>query len=579
MSSCFPISILPACCFLNIQSGLNQIKKTFPSLFPQAISETPKKTLQSYHVADLSNKNIREFFNELFEKPIDQPLNELTDQILKALPLSKLEEIILKEDLDHIDSLLKRLAENLPKEPKSKLHAENNSHAHGTHMITSFLPNLFHVFYRAFELFNLDCPPETLYEYGVLVTLYINFFAIFYYAISALNILIGNPVYVLAIASAGLASAIGALYGYLRCMKQCPSRVSYCIKPGDYDTVNLIGCKEKYQEVASHFNKICNIALVGEPGTGKTEFMKSLPAKLPNFKGFIFDKKALAGGGTSMLKIVDRVKTALRDVAGFENQVVLCMDEVGNALKKDETMETLLLDGIKTRFVATMTQEQWDGLSNELKQRFKPIYFKPDDDALTLEILKGRAKEASIQITDDALQKIIENTNKDQAKYAQPRKAIEAFTALQGRLSQFHIDSYKTPELKEKQRELKKIKRNCFEINNPKVQFEDQDKLAKETKPLVETVERQKTFAKKIKGYLAALAAYREQHIALVRLFKQKGSLNEAEKKQFVFAEFFAIHKLKQLIRGLENHLNPDVYVHLNEAMVRNFFDLKEAKR
>jgi hypothetical protein len=64
-----------------------------------------------------------------------------------------------------------------------------------------------------------------------------------------------------------------------------------------------------------------------------------------------------------------------------------------------------------------------------------------------------------------------------------------------------------------------------------------------------------------------------------VRLFKQKGSLNEAEKKQFVFAEFFAIHKLKQLIRGLENHLNPDVYVHLNEAMVRNFFDLKEAKR
>src|SRR5262249_11847548 len=141
------------CCLQNLQWGLNHIKKSFPNLFPQAVEGTSKKNLQSYQFADLSKAKLDDFFNQLFENPSDQSLNDLTDRILNTLSLSKLDAIIPKDDLEHTERLLKKLADSLPKETRKKAQEENNAHITGTKIITSFLPNLFHVFYRAFELF------------------------------------------------------------------------------------------------------------------------------------------------------------------------------------------------------------------------------------------------------------------------------------------------------------------------------------------------------------------------------------------------------------------------------------------
>jgi hypothetical protein len=244
-------------------------------------------------------------------------------------------------------------------------------------------------------------------------------------------------------------------------------------------------------------------------------------------------------------------------------------------------MGILIKQGIKTRFVGAMMQDQWDNLSIELKQRFKPIFFKPDDNALTEAILTERAKDSSIEITDNALQVLIESTNKDKLKYAQPRKAVEAFAAIQGKIAQFNIDTYMAPKLKEKHKQLTYLRDKAFEPNSPiftdkrEDYFNELEKLESAMKPLQEQTDKQKVLARKIKSYLGYLKLYREKHIALARLFKQKGKLDEVEKKQFLFANFFAIPKIKELIHGLETSLQPDVYVHLSEVEVNNYFDKK----
>lgn len=579
MALSFPCSILPLNCIQRLQYSAELIKKSLSSVLPKFYTDSTEKKLNTHQIKDFTKSAWKdwdslhqEFLNTLLE---DFPELKKSCEKFKSMNLENLS--MPEEFLKNPDQWLERLCRYLPKESQEDIEVTSSaSQSRSMRIIATFFPNLAHVFIRAFDLFNLDRPPETLYEYGVLVTLYINFFTIPTYIIYALNGMIGNPLIVAAVAAVFLTTALGAIYTYLRYLNKCPSQVSYCINQPIAN--QIIASEDKYKEVLAHFDQICNVALVGEPGTGKTAFMNSLCERFPRFKVFKFDNKALSGGGGAMLKVVDRIEMTLRDIAGYEKEVILCYDELADTLKEDKTMETLIKQGIKTRFVSTMTQNQWDSLSIELKQRFKPIFFKPDDHALTEAILTERAREGSIEITDNVLQVLIKTTNKDKSKYAQPRKAVEAFAAIQGKISQFNIESYKTAELKEKHKQLAYLKGKTFESNSPvftdksEAFFGELEKLESEIQPLQAETDKQKVLARKIKTYLRYLKLYREKHIALARIFKQKGGFGETEKAQFQFTNFFAIPKIKELINQFEASLRPDVYVHLSEVSVNNYF-------
>jgi len=591
MTLYFPSSILPTCCVQTFQWGVDQIKKPLINFFPKVHLEKPKENLNR-NFANLTNMASFEKLILSINKEDLTPLNMALD----GISLAKLTSILQKEnplltDKD-VNMLVKILSEFLPEEIKSVASLKSQAHQSGnTKFLTTFFPNLVHVFMRAFDLLNSDRPPESLYEYGVLVTLYINFFSIPYHLIYALNSLIGNPLQVLAIASLIMAASIGALYGYVGYLKKCPSQVTCCENlTAKGESVKVRGFEDKYEEMKTYFGTKDNgsmskiVVLVGKPGVGKTEFMNGLPEQFPGFQIFKFDNESLYGGSGSIMNAAGIMKIAFKDIQGNEDKVIFCYDEFNQALK-NESMEIFFqskLPRMNIQFVAAMTEKQWEELKIKskgtgLEARFKPIFFEPTSDEQTKIILANRARRKSIDITDHALQRLIQITNQQEYDSEQPRKAIDAFDALAGRVSQFKIDSYMTPELRTKYNELIYLQSKVFESNSPIFTqesfeyFSAIEKLKSEIVELNKSTEKQKDLGKKIKKCLDYLKVYREQRIALVRLFKQKGSLEELDQKKFLFANFFAIPKLQLLIEKIEKKLNKDIYVRINEAIVEKF--------
>lgn len=524
-------------------------------------------------ISKLSADCIKGFYRELF-KHEDQAFISASEKMLENLPLS---HPFFSEINQDAHKMLSELSKYVPEEASSTTPSASKN-TKNAKIITSFLPNLAHIFLRAFDLLNFDRPPETLYEYGVLVTLYINFFTIPYHLIYVLNALIGNPALVLAIAAIVIATSMAALYIYLSCIRQCPAKVSYCAPSPNFKAV---GFEDKYEDAKRYFHRIDNIALVGEPGTGKTAFIDGMQSYFSQYKVIKLKSSALAGGGGAMLKVSDRIEISLRDIAGFNDQVILCYDELGDAMETDSSMANLIREKLNTRFVGAMKQKQWDNLPKDIQERFKVIRFGAEDRRLTEAVLLDLSKKNSITFTDDVLQELIAITDKEQGEHAQPRKSVTAYNELQDRISLFDIETYTTPELKEKKSGLKSLQEKIFSANSliftdkSEELFKAIETIRTEMIPLETKVEQQKSIARTIKAFLGHLKRYREQHVALVRIFKKHGNLDEDHNKQFIFTHFYAIPTLMDLIRSHDQNLNPDVYIHLNKKIVQDYFDKK----
>lgn len=539
------------------QNCMTSIKNVFPCFF--FCSSSKNSPPKSHLYKDLTKESFEKLFQEVPENFLDASL--------KSLPLSL--------HIDNLNDILQVLSENLPKDFINKKKSKDPFSSTRFQLVSSFLPNFFRVVHKALNSLNSAHPPETLYEYTALVAFYTNLFSIFYQMIYALNALLGNPIHVLAIVSMTLTTALTTLHVFLNYFKKCPSSVSYCSKKIEEKTSQVIGFKDKFRKVSSHFNQVCNIALIGEPGTGKTEFMKNLPQHFSRFNVFFFDRKALSGGGGAMLRMVDRVEIALEEIYGFNDQVILCFDEIGEAIQNDQTMATLIKQGIHTRLIGTMTKEQWEDLSIELKERFRPIFFEADEDVLAIKILKHHANEASLEITDQALELLVRLTNQKKPLEAQPRKSVEAFASLLGTVAQFDLEGYKSPQLKQKQKELKQLKISNFDLSLS--ELENCLKKQREVKSELEFLKKENDeiilLAKTMKRYLNALKLFREKQVSLVHLFKKNHSLDKSQQEQFTFTYCYGIPTLKRLLFEIQKKLPGDIYVQLNETTVQNFFN------
>jgi hypothetical protein len=604
-----------------INSSLNHVltktseKHKFTDLTKSALREQTE--LNKKKAADLeglvkslleNKENTEEFkkINESIEKIFEDCLEEenskeMIDKFLNFISLENLINILKKNypflEKEGFHEFLKALSKSIPTQENFRVDAPRIDQTYAqssTKFISGFFPNLFYVFMRAFDLLNSDRPPESLYEYSVLVTLYINFFSILYHLISALSKFVSNPWHVLAIVVMTTVTSISTLYIHFNFLRKCPSKIVHCenltVKEKKEGPAAIVGFKEEYDS-AKRYLKNHLVVLVGKPGVGKSMFLKGLPGQFPKQQVFLFDNASLYKQDVTMLSPADRMANSFKEVIGHENEVIFCYDELNDGLQMDN-MRIFILTEIpkrKVNFIAAMTTEQWNEFISKAKgsgseDRFRPIFLEPATDKQTEMILLNQAKYESIDIYDRLIKKLIKTTNHKKIGDAeQPRKAMDAFNLYVQKIRQFDLDSYKSPELKKKLEDLEFLKSNFSNFNSPiytkdaQVYLRDIKALKAEIKTLQEKVQQQKEDANKVKRYLKDLSLYKQDQLSLIQLFKQKGELDEESQKRFLFANFFSIPYLLKVSAELEKKLDEGIFLRMNEAFVKSYFGKKSS--
>lgn len=143
------------------------------NLIASSPDEESRKNFETI-LSKLSFENIEKFFNHLIDNSVECSIDASITQVLP------LEQVIdqLKEKLPHfrgIEEWMEAVAASLPNEPTIFSSEKQHEHSRSRNVVTRFFPNLMNTFLRTFDLFDGARPPDTLYEYGVLVTLYFHF--------------------------------------------------------------------------------------------------------------------------------------------------------------------------------------------------------------------------------------------------------------------------------------------------------------------------------------------------------------------------------------------------------------------
>lgn len=559
-------------------------------LIASSPDEESRKNFEAI-LSKLSFENIEKFFNHLIDNSVECSIDA---SIIQLLPL---EQVIdqLKGKLPHfrgIEEWMEAVAASLPNEPTIFSSEKQHEHSRSRNVVTRFFPNLMNTFLRTFDLFDGARPPDTLYEYGVLVTLYFHFFKLPYFLFQGLSAFQTTPLNVLITGTCVLAMGAGLLYTYLRWIKKCPEKVSYCenlTEKMQQEPPDPVLCRDlEYAKALSCMGTGngptgINLVIIGEPGAGKTEWTKGLIQRLPDKKVFRFQNTHLFGVSSSVTSVSEKISEAFREVESYEQEVVFIFDEQGDAFDDRPKDLTICLkpalEKKKIQFIAVMTMEQWEELKKKDKsfeERYKPIVLEPMDKKQTKEVLFQRVQRHApdIGITSEMLDKIIEET--DQIKnHVQPRKAVNRLDEWINQIRNFNPADYKPKHLIDAELELANLKGE-FALNyglstDPfSVEYQKHDKEIQATQAKVEEirkeVEEQKVLIKKVIDLQKRQRQYARRAKQLVREVTVNPSLpqekKEALQKEFIFTEFFACRKIKRLIDQMLTLLPPDLPIY-----------------
>ncbi len=576
------------------------------SLWNEISDLLPEKDALKSHLGELlmklKPKMALEILDKMFFYTLDNETAGFQDLILEASPLELYENILNSEtngQFQDIREWAERIAKSLSSLPAaSPATAASDSDAPHASVITSFFPNLAHIFLQTFNLFDSARPPESLYEYGVLINLYFHFFTIPYYLILALGQVIASPWIVFAAAAAILITAVGGLYIYLKYLRKCPTEVAFCEnlskrnasgnsrpvlgRENEYKTINqILGINEQ--------RKGDNVVIVGSPGVGKTEFMEGLAEKLPDYQVFKFKNWSLFGAGGSVLSAGEKMDMALKEFQGFENKVVVLYDELGDGIKNSGFADylKLVLPTHKVRFVAAMTASQWekfksDNSENGFEERFTPLHLEPTKDPTTKEILRGRVNlyASDLPISDEALDTIIELTKN--APQAQPRASIRTLDEIIGKCRQFDTDSFESEDLQNIHKEISYLEKNirnhysdiselCNQIKNKEDKTRIQNELEKKSGEAKEALLLLKKHMDLLRGF--------ETEFKQLALAITQGKCDEISKKRFAFDQIVAIPTLTKKIRVLKGTLPKEAWntcLYIDAPQVKHLLEEKQ---
>ncbi len=585
------------------ESHLDQVLKDIHNVQESSDLTSEDKENSTAIIKKLSPDNLALFFQHLATFSIDHNEDKLIDEILNAIPLDSLQDIVkdkLPQGFSTLDAWIQQVAASLPSETSTPVRSSEDQMraSRSRNVVTQFFPNMGNVFLRAFNLFDAPRPPDTLYEYGVLVTLYINFFKLPYFLVKSVDNFTTSPLHTLVISTLIIGMAVGLLYTYLRWLKPCPETLSYCkrlsndLQHGepvlcrDTETQKIIGCLGTKSE-----NARMSFAVIGEPGIGKTTWKEGLAAKLPHMKFFDFENAKLFGMGSSVISAAEKMEQSFQEVRFHENEVVFCFDELGDAIKFKPGDITTIFKSIlgrnrQVQLIAFITTDQWEELlkmDKAIGERFRPIHFAPMNDSQTEQVLYERMRRqgSEMSFSYQAIIKIIDETNKDE-EHCQPRKAVNLLDELMNRIDYFDINNYKVPEQYMAEETLKNLEAQSKCSDSPlrdpsskacKVHLENIQKAKEEIEKRKKETEEVKTNAIQLKKALAQdrhLQQMMNSSARQINSEKPKETETDLLKKRFAFANFFGLKKLSEVIGELKSGLKGyhDVFLCIDESTV-----------
>lgn len=554
-----------------------------------------KKVLDS-----LELKNLELFFDKLAQAEIARPSAKEVEEIMKLIDLRKVEALLKSKNPFFKDGKdwAKEHAEQLGERPSASKPAMAEQSQRTRNVVTRFFPNLAHVFLRGFNLFDTDRPPATLYEYGVLITMYFHFFYLPYLLFKVLSTVIASTATVLLTATVIMGLTVGVLYAYLRWIKKCPKQVIYCENLSEKNRKRqlhpVVGREEEFRQALACLNdagkgSTMHLLLVGEPGVGKTEFMNGLAQRLTHREVYKFKNWALFGAPNAAQSPGEKMEESFQEVRGFSSKTVFFCDELGDAKELPNFLKPVLSNE-SIQFVGAMTREQYENLKRNdraFEERFKPIFLNPTDKKQTIRILNEKMRRCApnISYSQNALEKIFDLSQNQ--GYCQPRKAVSILDELINRVRQFRIDGYATPEFYTAQDALNCLKSRGFGFDSPLRRpltkecvdyLSDCNKARQRLEACERQVNQQRQQARRMKELLGRERGLecsiddKARHLA-----QNKGAAQEL--RRFLFDSFFHYPRLAEMIEKIAAGVNPGLPLRIDEPLVRKVIEQDQANR
>jgi hypothetical protein len=548
----------------------------------------------------LSLDHLNTFFDYLTKKSIKTQSTEVLNRALEVL------DPAMAKHFDQVKDWVTTVASCLPPPLESSSSSQERPNpSQDSAIITQFLPNLGRIIWQVNKLFQSASPPGSLYEYGVLITLYFHLFKIPFCVTQSVKAFVPKPAYAYILSCLIQSVAISCFYTYLKWFRSCPTRIPYFEAlfkdPGCHADVHQHESARVKSLIGDgqHPTRV-NILLVGKPGIGKSAFINSLSQLLPGMKSFRLQNWAVFNAGAMTMSPGEKMERSVQEVQGFEEQIILCCDELGDALKNRDSASFIqffkpVLNNPYLQFVAALTEDQYKQLQKEdkaLLERFVVIEMKPTDPSSTLSILSHRMRRyaSGVSACYEALNKCVELGDLTLSEHAQPRQSITTLNELINRVCSFNPEHYLTPKLQEAQVTLNNLLDRVLYEDDPleepgseRCQKYLQD-VAQARKTLEEEeqhVKRQRKLAKRCMHALTLMRHYREERNSLTRQLASKESQeqNPLLTMRLLMINFILFKRLRDKINYLKKHLDKEIPLAIDTAQLTQLMEAKPKKQ
>lgn len=229
-------------------------------------------------------------------------------------------------------------------------------------------------------------------------------------------------------------------YPFLSSFTQGLKRPSFTIQNRDHELKSI--------EAALNRPELCNVLLLGEPGSGKTALVQSVMMHDTKRLYLEVDLSKMIADTNDVNEMATRLKSLCDEVTEFrkdmQTEVVLFMDEFHQVMMLSnaaaEAMKPLLADsGTRgVRIIAATTEAEFRmyiAPNQPLVERLQRIRLRELDRQATINVLKNRAVMYGVddQLPNDNLYELIyEYTQRYIPANAQPRKSLLVLDAMIG---------------------------------------------------------------------------------------------------------------------------------------------------
>lgn len=421
-----------------------------------------------------------------------------------------------------------------------------------TRIITQFFPNFFHVLMGTMALFEAVRPPDTLYEYGVVIQIYRHIFDMLRKLLATCHHLTKSALKTTLWSGLIFGGGVGGFYLYLRWTDGCPTKIEHC-KVLDIPKLEGDDEAKKYRRVI----------FVGPPGVGKSLRLKELASKIADKRIFQIENDKLFRVSSPGENAAQKLERIFKHACGWEDTIGFMWDEMGEAHKSDATSIANCLkpfsDDSKTFFWGAMTDKEWEKFKAEalpLASRFHVIHLAPTSDAKTEQIVQQAFEKNAphMPISESTRKYIVQVTNQKRKDYFQPRQALMLVDRIVEDWA--HLTETVPQPLKEKRQELEALKRAApvWNVGSEKyAQHKD-----KEEKLEAEIAALETSFRPQHKDLIALDALLKIENAWKIRMIQSAHT--QMSPLKLAFYQYFVIEKIAAQINAKIATLAPTLF-------------------